>query len=140
MRVPWTAGRSNQSNLKEISPEYWKDWCWRWSSNTLATWCKELTHWERPWCWEILKVGGEWDDGGWDGWMASPTRWTWVLINSRSWWRTGKPGVHSPWWHKGFSMTEQLKGTELNWLLWKRKVIKNENSVSKNYNTWTIEY
>ena len=45
LRVPWTARRSNQSPLKEISPEYsLKDWCWRWNSNTLATWCKELTH------------------------------------------------------------------------------------------------
>ena len=62
-------------------------------SNTLATWCKELTHWKRPWCWERLKAGGERDDRGWDGWMASLTRWTWVWASSRSWWRTGKPGV-----------------------------------------------
>ena len=53
------------------------DWCWRWSSNTLATWCEELTHSKRPWCWERLKAGGERDDRGWDGWMASLTRWTW---------------------------------------------------------------
>ena len=51
----------------------WKDWWW--SSNTLATWCKELTHWKRPWCWEILKAGGEGDDRGWDGWMVSLTQW-----------------------------------------------------------------
>ena len=50
-RVPWTAGRSNQSNLKEISPDiHWKNWCWSWNSNTLATWWEELTHWKRPWC------------------------------------------------------------------------------------------
>ena len=42
------------------------------NSNTLATWCEELTHWKRPWCWERLKAGGEGDDRGWDGWMASP--------------------------------------------------------------------
>ena len=49
LRVPWTARRSNQSMLKEISPGFhWKDWCWSWNSNTLATWCKELTHWKRP--------------------------------------------------------------------------------------------
>ena len=59
LRVPWTARRSNQSILKEISPEVWKDWCWRWGSNTLATWCEELTHWKRLWCWERLKAGGE---------------------------------------------------------------------------------
>ena len=46
------------------------------------TWCEELTHWKRPWCWERLKKGGEGDDRGWDGWMASPTRWTWVWANS----------------------------------------------------------
>ena len=72
---------------------HWKDWCWSWNSNTLATWCKELTHLKRPWCWERLMAGGEGDDRGWDGWMASTTRWTWVWASSRSWWWTGKPGV-----------------------------------------------
>ena len=85
MRVPWTARRSNQSMLKEIVLGiHWKDWCWSWSSNTLATWCKELTHWKRPWCWARLKAGGEGDNKGWDGWMASPTWWTWVWAHSRS--------------------------------------------------------
>ena len=60
--IPWTAGWSNQSILKEISPEYWKDWCWSWNSNTLVTWCEWLTHCKRPWCWERLKAGGEGDD------------------------------------------------------------------------------
>ena len=93
LRVPWTARRSNQSNLKEISPDiHWKDWCWSWNSNTLATWWEELTHLKRPWCWERLKAG-EGDDRGWDGWMASLTRWTWVWVSSRSWWWTGRPGV-----------------------------------------------
>ena len=50
-----------------------------WSSHA------ELTHWKRPWCWEELGAGGEGDDRGWDGWMASPTRWTWVWVNSGSW-------------------------------------------------------
>ena len=71
---------------------HWKDWCWSWNSNTLATWWKELTHLKIPWCWERLKVG-EWDDRGWDGWMASPTRWTWVWVSSGSWWWIGRPGV-----------------------------------------------
>ena len=48
---------------------------------------------KRPWCWEGLGAGGEGDDRGWDGWMASPTQWTWVWVNSRSWWWTGRPGV-----------------------------------------------
>ena len=59
----------------------------------LATWCEELTHWKRPWCWERLRAGGEGDDRGWDGWMVSPTWWTWVWVTSRSWWWTGRPGV-----------------------------------------------
>ena len=82
---------TSQSQRKSVLNIHWKDWCW--SSNTLATWCEELTHWKRPWCWEKLKSGGEGDDRGWDGWMASPTRWTWVWVSSGSWWWTGKPGV-----------------------------------------------
>ena len=94
LRVPWTAGRANQSILKEIVLNvHWKDWCWSWSFNTLATWCEELTPLKRPWCWERLKVGREGDDRGWDGWMASLTQWTWVWVNSRNWWWTGRPGV-----------------------------------------------
>ena len=54
---------------------------------------EELTHLKRPWCWERLKAGGEGDDRGWDGWMASPTWWTWVWVSSGSWWWTGKPGI-----------------------------------------------
>ena len=92
LRVPWTAKRSNQSILKEISPEYSLEY-WSWSSNTLATWREELTHWKRPWCWERLKAGGEGDNREWNGWMASPTRWTWVWASSGRWWRTGNPGV-----------------------------------------------
>ena len=65
----------------------------KWNSNTLATCFEEVTHLKRPWCWERLKSGGEGDDRGWDGWMASPTQWTWVWVNSRSWWWTGRPGV-----------------------------------------------
>ena len=61
--------------------------------NTLATSCEELTHWKRPWCWEGLGAGGEGDHRGWDDCMASPTRWTWVWVNSGSWWWTGSPGV-----------------------------------------------
>ena len=68
LRVPWTARRSSQSILREISPGvHWKDWCWSWNSNILATWCEELTHLKRPLCWERLKAGGEGGDRGWDG-------------------------------------------------------------------------
>ena len=63
---------------------HWKDWCWSWNSNTLATSCEELTHWKRPWCWEGLGTGEEGDVRGWDGWMVSPTPWAWVWVNSGS--------------------------------------------------------
>ena len=89
--------------LQEILPVYskgnqtWifieKDCCWSWNWNTLATWCEVLTHWKRPWCWERLKVRGEVDSRGWDDWMASLTRWTWVSASSWNWWWTGMPGV-----------------------------------------------
>ena len=71
----------------------WKDWCLNWNSSTLATSCEQLTHLKRLWCWEGLGAGGEGDDRGYDGWMASPTWWTWVWVNSRRWWWTGRPGM-----------------------------------------------
>ena len=92
LRVPWTSRWSNQSILKEISPEIFTGRT-NAEAETLATWCKELTHWKRPWCWERLKAGEEGEDRGWDGWMASPTQWTWVWASFGSWWWTGRPGV-----------------------------------------------
>ena len=80
------------SQRKSVLNIHWKDLCWSWNSNTLATWCEEPTHWKILWCWERLKMGGEGDDRGWDGWMASPTQWTW-WVSSRIWWWTGRPGV-----------------------------------------------
>ena len=98
--VPWTARRSSQSVLKEILSNiqevlniHWRVWYWSRSCNTLATWCKEPTHWKRPWFWERLKAGREGDDKWWDGWMASPTQWTRVWAKSGRWWRTGRPGM-----------------------------------------------
>ena len=91
---------------------HWKDWCWSWNSSTLATSCKELTHWKGLWCWEGLGAGGEGDDRGWDGWMASWTRWTWVWVNSRSWWWTGRPGVL---WFMGLQRVGHYWATEMNW-------------------------
>ena len=85
--------QSSQSSRKSVLNIHWKDWCWSWKLQYLATWCEELTHWKRPWGWERLKAGGEGDDRGWDGWMASPARKTWVWVNSGSWWWTGKPGM-----------------------------------------------
>ena len=111
LRVSWTARRSNQSILKEISV-HWKDWYWSWNSSTLATWCEDLSHWERPWCWERLRVWGEGDDRGCDGWMASLTQWTWIWVDSGRWWWTGRPGMLA-WVPK--SWTRLSDWTELNW-------------------------
>ena len=94
LRVPWTVRRSNQSILKEISPQCSLEILMlKLKLQYLATWCEELTHLKSPWCWGRLKVGGEGDNRGWDGWMASPTQWTWVWVISGSWWWTGNPGV-----------------------------------------------
>ena len=91
-------------------------------SQSNITWCEELTHWKRPWCWERLRAGGEGDDRGWDGWMASPTRWTWVRVNLGSWWWTERPGALR-------FMGSQRVGhdwvTELNW--WNSKSLKRGN-------------
>ena len=113
LRVPWTARRSNQSILKEISPEcfleglmlklklqYFGHLMWRVDSL------------EKPWCWERLKAGGEGDDKGWDGWMALLTQWTWVWVNSGSWWWTGRPGVLQS---MGLQRVGHNWATELNW-------------------------
>ena len=138
LRVPWTSRRSNQSILKEISPEYSLE------GLMLKLKCKYSGHLmrrtdlfektqesnqppikinkfilkkrkkekKRSWCWERLKAEGEGEDRGWDSWMALPTRWTWVWVNSGSWWWTGRPGVLQ-------SMGSQRVGhdwaAELNW-------------------------
>ena len=113
LRVPWTARRSNQSILKEISPGCSLEGLMlRLNSNTLATSCKELTHWKRLWCWEGLGAGGEGDNRGRDGWMASPTWWTWVWVNSGSWWCSGRPGVLQ---FMGLQRVRHDWVTELNW-------------------------
>ena len=79
----------SQSWRKSVLNIHWKDWYWGWISNTLATWCEELTHWKRPWCWERLKAGEEGDDRAWDGWMAWLTQRTWVWASSRDGKRQG---------------------------------------------------
>ena len=94
LRDSWTSRRSNQSIIKEsVLNIHWKDWSWSWNSQTLAPWCKELTHWKRLWCWERFKAGGKGDNREWDVWMASSTQWTWVWVRSGSWWWTGRPGM-----------------------------------------------
>ena len=121
LRVPWTARRSNQSILKEISPgcasvglmlklklQYFGHLMWRADS------------FEKTLMLERLKVGGEGDDRGWDGWMASLTQGTWVCINSRSRWWTGRPGVL---WSMGSQRVRHDWATELNWTDTDRKEI-----------------
>ena len=136
----WTMvlGKTLESPLdcKEIHPVHPKgDQSWVFigrtdaeaETNTLATWCEELTHWKRPWCWEGLGAGGEGDDRGRDGWMASPTPWAWVWVKSRSWWWTGRPGVLS---FMGLQRVRHDWATELNWT----EVIKVE-SISTQFPT-----
>ena len=121
----WTVvlGKTLESPLdcKEIQPVHPKgDQSWVFigrtdteaETNTLATSWEELTHWKRLWCWEQLRAGGEGDDRGWDGWMASLTRWTWVWVNSGHWWWTGRPGVLR---FMGSQRVGHDWGTELNW-------------------------
>ena len=108
-------------DCKEIQPVHSKaDQSWVFIGRTdakaetqyLATSCEEVTHWKRLWCWEGLGAGGEGDNRGWDGWIASPTRCTWVWLNSRSWWWTGRPGVL---WFMGSQRVGHDWVTELNW-------------------------
>ena len=114
LRVLRTAKRSNQSIPKEISPEYLLEGLMLklklqyfghliWRTDSL----------EKPWCWERLNAGGEGDNRGWDGWMASPSRWTWVWASSGSWWWTGKTGMLQS---IGLQRVGHDWGTGLNWL------------------------
>ena len=119
-------------DCKEIQPVHpksvlnihWKDWCWSWNSNTLATWCKELSHLKKPWCWERLRAGGGGDDRGWDGWIASPTQWTWVWVDSGSWWWTGRLSVL---WFMGLQRVGHDWVTELNWTEWLHRNLMRRN-------------
>ena len=104
LRVPWTARISNHSILKEISPEYSLEGLMlKLKLQYLATWCEELTHLKRPWCWERMKSGGEGDDRGWDGWMASPTWWILVWARSGSGDGQGSLTCYSPWGRKSWT-------------------------------------
>jgi len=111
-RVPWTARRSNQSILKEISPEYSLEGLMlKLKLQYFGHLMRRTDSLKRPWCWERLKAW-EGDNRGWDGWMASLTQWTWFWASSRSWWWTGRPGLFmccSPW------SCKELDATELNW-------------------------
>ena len=113
LRAPWTARRSNQSILKEISPGWLEGLMLKLKLQYFGHRMQTADSLERPWGWERLREGEEGDDRGWDGWMASPTQWTWVWVNSGSWWWTGRPGMLQS---IGSDMTEWLNWTELNWI------------------------
>ena len=109
--VPWTASRSNQSILKEISPEYSLEGLMlKLKLQYLATWCKKLTHWKRRDAGNDWRREEKWTTGV--GWMASPTQWTWVWVSSGSWWWTGKPSVVQS---TGSQRVGYYWVTELNW-------------------------
>ena len=110
LRVLWTVRRSNQSILKEVSPEYSLEGLMLKLKLQYYGYLMQRTDsLERPWCWERVKAGG---DRGWDGWMASPAQWTWVWVDSRSWWWTGRPGVLR---FMGSKRVEHDWATGLNW-------------------------
>ena len=111
LRVPWTARRSNQSILKEISCEYSLEGLMP-KLQYLGIWCKEPTHLKRLSLWERLKAGGEGNDRGWNGQMVSPTQRTWGWVSSGSWWWTGRPGVL---WFMGSQRVWHDWATKLNW-------------------------
>ena len=115
LRVPWTARRSNYSILKEKSPEYSLEGLMlklKLKLQYFGHLMQRTDLFEKTLCWERLKAGGEGDDRGWDGWMAPPTGWTWVWVNSRSWWWTGRPGMLQS---MGSQRIRHDWVTELNW-------------------------
>ena len=115
LRVPWTARRSTQSILKEISPDYSLEWrMLKLKLQYLGYLMWRTDSFEKTLMLEKTEVGRKGDDRGWDGWMASLTQSTWVWINSRSWWWTGRLGTLQSKGHKELDMTEQLNWTELN--------------------------
>ena len=133
-------------DFKEIQPVHPKeDQSWVFTGrtdaeaetpNTLATWCREQTPWKRPWCWERLRAGGGGDDRGWDGWMASLAGWAWVWSSSRSWRRTGKPGML---WYMRLQRVGHDWVTELNWTEpGKKKSFRSNHQISANFNKYEI--
>ena len=114
LRVPWTARRSNHSILKEISPEYSLERLMlKLKLQYFGHLMRKVIPWIRPWCWERLKAGEEGDNRGWDGWMASPTRWTWFWASSGTLWWTGEHGVLQSMGSQRIGRTKWLNWTEL---------------------------
>ena len=125
LRIPWTA---NQSILKEINPECSLEGLMlKLKLQYFGHLMRRSDSLGRPWCWEGLKAGGEGDDREWYGWVASPTQWTWVWESSRTWWRTGKPGMLR---FMGSQRVRHNWATELNWkcptVIWKMEEVNSE--------------
>ena len=122
---------SNQSILKDINPEYSLEGLMlKLKLQYFGTWWEKIARWKRPWCWERLKAGGEGDDRGWDGWMASPTQWTWVWASD-----DGQESLEccSPWGCKESYMTERLNWTEL-------KVVAYGNNINLGFGLVHLEW
>ena len=118
LRVPWTARRSNQFILKEISPEYSLEGLMlKLKLQHFGHLMRRTDSFEKTLMLGKLKVGGEGDDRGWDGWMTSPTQWTWVWVGSGSWWWTGRPDVLQS---MGSQKVVHDWVTELNWTVMMR--------------------
>ena len=116
LRVPWTARRSNQSILKEISPGCSLEGLMlKLKLKYFGYLVRRADSFEKTLTLERLRMGAEGYNRGWDGWMASPTQWTWVWVKSRSWWRTGRPGVLQSTGSQ--SWTRLSDWIELNWVL-----------------------
>ena len=113
LEVPWTARRSNKSILKEISPGCSLEGLMlKLKLQYFGHLIQRTDSFEKTWCWERLRAAGEGDNRGWDGWMASPIQWTWVWVDSGSWWWTGRPGMLQ---FLGLQKVGHNWATELNW-------------------------
>ena len=135
---------TSPSERKSVLNIHWKDWSWSWNSISLATRCKKRTHVKIPWCRERLKAGGEEDNIGWDGHITSLIWWTWIWVNSGSWWWTGRPGVLQS---MGLKRVRHDWATKLNWymayiyslysafLLEEKTTLEREKRGSKCWNT-----
>ena len=143
LRVPWTAKISNQSILKEISPgRSLEGLRLKLKLQYFGHLMRRADSFEKTWCWERLRAGGEGDNRGWDGWMALPTQWAWIWVNSGSWWWTGRPGVLQC---VGSQRVGHDWATELNWPLKEEKGIRSTlvsdktiSLLSKVSTTWKL--
>ena len=101
-----------------------------WSSNTMVTWCKELTYWKRPWCWERVRARGEGCYRGLGGWTASLTPWMWVWANSGNSGRQGSLAWYSSWcgkewtWLSNWTATSEATIIKTAWPWWNDRHVK----------------